>query len=419
MPVSFLNPGEIDIRAATIVGLNVKSSSGSIGRFGTGLKYAIAVLLRERQTIRIYSGLTAYSFKSKSIVVRGKEFALVYMQENQGPWKELSFTTEYGKDWNLEMVYRELYSNMKDEGGQEALTSSCVPAAGHTLIVVEGAAFLHVHNHRFESVLLPPNLTSLPLAPCEDIRPHVPVEVFVRPSSLVYYKGIAAYTLQKPSQFTYNILVDSPLSENRQLDLWVVNSLVIHLGKKNLYPDLTPHLFSVSEGFYEAQLNWHWESGWEDSAIEVMEKLDLSDPLRLAPTVRAELRRIKPATEVDRLRKLTLEELEEEKLKLAIETLARNSLPVLREDVFVVEDLGNKVLARVIDRKIYLTKACFRSYPLLLRALLEEVCHVISGEGDETRGFQNFVLDQMTRLLCGTSPESTVPRKPFSDEIEF
>ena len=41
----FTNPGEIDIRGATIAGLSAKEDAGAIGYFGTGLKYAIAQVL--------------------------------------------------------------------------------------------------------------------------------------------------------------------------------------------------------------------------------------------------------------------------------------------------------------------------------------------------------------------------------------
>ena len=64
MTIYFTNPGEIDIRAVTTMGVNVKEGSSSIGYFGTGLKYAIATLLREGQEIIIHSGLTTYYFLS-------------------------------------------------------------------------------------------------------------------------------------------------------------------------------------------------------------------------------------------------------------------------------------------------------------------------------------------------------------------
>ena len=51
--IIFQNKGLIDVHAISIMGVSVKEDN-SIGFFGTGLKYAIAVLLREG--IKIPSG---------------------------------------------------------------------------------------------------------------------------------------------------------------------------------------------------------------------------------------------------------------------------------------------------------------------------------------------------------------------------
>ena len=54
--IIFENPGEIDPVAIITFGINVKESDHPIGFFGTGLKYALAILLREGQPITIQSG---------------------------------------------------------------------------------------------------------------------------------------------------------------------------------------------------------------------------------------------------------------------------------------------------------------------------------------------------------------------------
>jgi hypothetical protein len=54
MSVIFQNLGLIDLRAVQIMGLNAKESKNPIGQFGTGLKYAIAVLLRNNCSVSIF-----------------------------------------------------------------------------------------------------------------------------------------------------------------------------------------------------------------------------------------------------------------------------------------------------------------------------------------------------------------------------
>ena len=46
MTVSFITPGQIDLENVFTFGISAKESDNPIGFFGTGLKFAIATLLR-------------------------------------------------------------------------------------------------------------------------------------------------------------------------------------------------------------------------------------------------------------------------------------------------------------------------------------------------------------------------------------
>lgn len=46
--IVFENAGELDVRAATLIGVNVKESANPVGFFGTGLKYVLACVARPR-----------------------------------------------------------------------------------------------------------------------------------------------------------------------------------------------------------------------------------------------------------------------------------------------------------------------------------------------------------------------------------
>ena len=54
--IHFRNPGAIDLRALTTFGLSSKAGQDKIGRFGTGLKYATAVIARHGGAMTITSG---------------------------------------------------------------------------------------------------------------------------------------------------------------------------------------------------------------------------------------------------------------------------------------------------------------------------------------------------------------------------
>ena len=62
----FENPGEIDPRLIGSFGVNVKDDpSTAFGFFGTGLKYALAILLRTGHEVTIQSGLTEHRFEKR------------------------------------------------------------------------------------------------------------------------------------------------------------------------------------------------------------------------------------------------------------------------------------------------------------------------------------------------------------------
>lgn len=84
MTLYFHNPGEIDIRGATIAGLSAKEGDNPIGFFGTGLKYSIASVLRWGGSIKIYSSQTQYSFGASELEFRGKSFSQVMLHKETG-----------------------------------------------------------------------------------------------------------------------------------------------------------------------------------------------------------------------------------------------------------------------------------------------------------------------------------------------
>src|SRR4051812_45010022 len=125
--VVFKNDGVIPIEAFTQFGINDKPATDNpIGFFGTGLKYAVAVLVREGFTVEVWRGINKYTFYSKTKKFRTKDFDMIRMKIEKRStlasffkpsYVELPYSTEYGKTWQLWQVFRELYSNVLDENG--------------------------------------------------------------------------------------------------------------------------------------------------------------------------------------------------------------------------------------------------------------------------------------------------------------
>lgn len=209
----FENKGEIDIRGITTFGVSCKKNDSAIGFFGTGLKYAIAVLLREGLSITVLcGGEEKFEFRKKAVTIRNKELEVVEMIQwdhalSGGHPVELSFTTELGKTWELWKAYRELYCNTVDEGGTvEQVERRPRGKKGYTRVIVEGLD--EVHADRGEFILDTEKLWSLD---------SVDIHKAGADGGAVFYKGIRVYKPHKEAKYNYNVKVHVDLTEDRTL----------------------------------------------------------------------------------------------------------------------------------------------------------------------------------------------------------
>lgn len=110
--VLFENDGEIDPNSIKFMGCSTKNGTDTIGKFGTGLKYAIAALLRNWVHIVIFSGETKIEFDTTTKMIWGKDFQQILIN-----WEETGLTTNLGVEWKLWQGFREFYANCLDEYG--------------------------------------------------------------------------------------------------------------------------------------------------------------------------------------------------------------------------------------------------------------------------------------------------------------
>ena len=72
MIVQFKTPTSVPLEAFSLMGVNVKTSNNAIGRFGTGLKYAVAVILRYGGSIQLFIDGVEHEFYLSKKEFRGK-----------------------------------------------------------------------------------------------------------------------------------------------------------------------------------------------------------------------------------------------------------------------------------------------------------------------------------------------------------
>lgn len=381
----FQNPGEIDIRAVTTLGVSVKEGTSPIGYFGTGLKYAIATILRNGGSVQIFSGKTSYAFSVFQTSIRGQEFGLVSMSQDGAPAKELGFTTELGRNWTLRNAYRELWSNCRDEQGDIMETPTARPRHGWTSICVTGLE--SAHESRKEFLLIDRKL----------LAQNACIDILDGKSSYVFYRGIAAMKLPVNSAVTYNIIQTCTLTEDRTFqDIWYVEHLI-----KNTILALQDELFEqavATPASYEQQLNFTSLSDITPK-LAALEKIIKSSPDSLNKTL------LSFFLTRPRAKPLSFEEIPlTDAYRIMIgEAHARlDKLSFFNFTTYPIKlspNLGTDILAQAIDKTIWLTPAVFATQQLLTHAILEEYIHLQTGYGDNTREMQNFLFNQLVTLV--------------------
>lgn len=108
------NRGELDVRLIALMGATTKFTDDTkLGKFGTGLKYAISYFLRNEIEFRLFVGTEEVFFNIEKNEIGTNTFDEIYCNG-----KSMNITTHYGHQWAAWEGVREIWSNAKDEGDQ-------------------------------------------------------------------------------------------------------------------------------------------------------------------------------------------------------------------------------------------------------------------------------------------------------------
>jgi len=382
----FENPGVIDARSITTFGVSSKDTPATaIGFFGTGLKYAIAILLRNGCGITIYSGGKKYTFGVFREKIRNDEFNLVTMNNTK-----LGFTTELGKTWEVWQALRELHCNCVDElGASYENTTPDVQSRDCTKVVVQGSAFEQAWMHR-ASVFL----QSAPI--------HTGEKVSIHPGSSewVFYRGIRTYKLSTPSLYTYNILAQMQLTEDRTVKYdWYITQYVVEevakLTDEKMLDDIL--LQNMGAGSWERCL--HFSSCQLGETIEAVALKHMREFNRnLNASLQARMREYAFEKLVsDDTDKLSV--LDKKRLEKSLDFLKKIGHDCSAYPIVVSENLGENVLGRAHEGKIYLAHRVFMmGTKMVAGTVLEEYLHLKHGFSDCERPMQNFLFDALISM---------------------
>ncbi|UPT53160.1 HATPase [Synechococcus phage Ssp-JY42] len=379
--VSLTNPGLIPIEAVTTMGVSAKEGDNPIGFFGTGLKYAIAGLLRTSHKITIWRGLERFDFATERAEVRGKCFDFIVMTGPEGR-ERLGFTTHLGAHWETWQVFRELYSNCLDEGG-DLFTSEADPAEDHTTIWVEGAAFAEAARERGQYFLEGEPLYKGTLA-----------EVHRGAGNGIYYRRVLVGRLPKGGAFTYNLTAGVTLTEDRTLkDAYTASAWIAHTLANCPDRAVLDSALTATQA-YEGTLSF--STPCTEFAEAVLDLCERKGTGAVADSAVASAEAW--AQREARVKAVPLSKAEADEIDAAKAFLARIGFPVTAP-IVVAETLGPDVFGMAKNDTIYLSRVTLnRGGNFLIGTILEEHLHLSQGFADESRRFQDFLIDLVVKF---------------------
>lgn len=384
--IIFENPGEIDASAIATFGVSVKEGDNPIGFFGTGLKYAIAILLRNNHRITIWSGLEKIEFTAQPTTIRGEQFDVIHMNGER-----LGFTTQVGKTWELWMAYRELFCNARDESGEAYRASEAPePREGHTLIAVEGRPFEAIHAERWRYFV-------------EDEADFVldGIEVRHRESTNYFYRGVSVSLLPRAAMLSYNDTTPLELTEDRtaknnyELPYRIARALLSLTDEKLLRTILT-----APKQWLEHHLDFHgWSQAPSPAFLKVVGQL-VNDGIA---DVNASAKRLWQEKRPDEYkpREIALSEVQKKSLEKALDFCERIGFPIRGAyPIFAVESLGKDTLGLAKDGTIYVSERAFLmgGSKQVAATLIEEYIHLRHRYEDCTRPMQNWLFEKVVSL---------------------
>ena len=381
--IVFRNKGVIDPRSISTFGVSSKEGEGAIGFFGTGLKYAIAILLRNGCSITIYAGLKKLEFGTRKEKVRVDDFTFVTMNR-----KALGFTTEVGKTWEVWQAFREIYCNTLDEKGEFfSCQQAPEPAEGETMIVVSGDPFVKAWNERADIVL-----EGEPLLTLEGL------EVRHGESEHIYYRGIRALRLSKPSMFTYNLTSTIELTEDRTIKHAFYADHFVQRGlSKAADKHVLQRVLTCPDSGYEHSLNFANSAPSEEfkGLVRLLNRQFNKNLNRSA----IEACKESIFDGLENLESTPLNAIDSARMTKAIDFCRSIGFTVDDYPIIVTDFLGEGVLGRAHDERIFIsTRVLMQGTKQLAATLIEEFIHLRHKLRDETYAMQTYLFDVIVSL---------------------
>lgn len=355
-------------------GLSIKSED-AIGQFGTGLKYAIATILRGDGAVTLRTNGRTYEFGYRIHLVRDQEVKIVTCSINGADPVDLPFNITLGKNWKPWMAFRELLSNAWDEDGDYAINEP--PNEHETVFEVMWGKFDEIDFHDYFRPQMP---TSVPLATINKIILH-------EGEGRMFYKGVfvgqvtASVDLYLQSECWKNMLTeDRTIPDSRPL---------VHIGLDiQKSPDPIDHLKLLEERLPVALL---YVSAYAipDGPAKLVSEAVKTGRLSSQKSIDIALNYVRrqPLEPIDPT------PYEQAIINRAISTLEEMIGGKLHYEVLLIDVPSSFIMGLTNRHAIYILRDTLRkSLRDVVETLIEEYVHIVSGASDETRSMQDALI---------------------------
>lgn len=385
--VYFMNNGTFDLRCMLTMGLSVKSDNTAIGFFGTGFKYAVAIILRNLGQIKITTkgedgNFYVYDFFSRRENVRGQEVDFVYINDHvTGETISAGFTTRMGINWKSWQAFRELYCNCVDEKG--VINSEYVSGYDTTI---------EVNCLQIAEALA--NKDDYILPAMEPIHVGKKCDIYDRQLPYIYYRGIAVLK-RDDTAFTYNIKAHLDLTEDRTVKYdWYATEYI----RDEIQATESEKIVEVvnQADCFERTISLNSNVATSQTFLKVCERLQKSDK-GISESSRSLL---KAKIIQDRnFPEFKLNEVQQQMEVKAKALLMLMDMAIDEYPIKYVTGLGDGVMGRALDGVIYISEMPFNmGTKQLASTLMEEWVHLKTGCADFDRRMQNWLFDKILSL---------------------
>lgn len=385
--VFFMNNGIFDIRGMLTFGLSAKQDDSAIGFFGTGFKYAIAIILRHHGSIKITTRgddgyFYCYEFVTKREDFRGQDRDFVFIKDHTtGDHIAANFTTHMGINWQPWMAFRELYCNCIDEKGT---VSESYQDGFDTVIEVDCMEILKTLAEK-DSYILDKDL--VPVFETSEIQ------VFDKSLPYIFYKGVAVY--QADTKFGYNIKSHIQLTEDRTVkEPWYCKYYIQRAMQLLNVPSMIEAIMRTD--CFENKAGFDSDYSCSDIFIETLDKLSKTEK---GITESARFLLQKHIIKNRSFEPFVLTKVQQKMVSRAKTFLSKMDINVDDFRINFVVGLGEGVMGRALDGEIYISEMAFQlGTKQLSGTLMEEWVHLKTGCADFDRTMQNWLFDRIITL---------------------